>query len=72
MSIDRWVDNIPGGYPGDSDSEMGVEIEDRIVTLPRRVRDPFQGTPVVMRRDVESWRRRQARARLREGENGGR
>ena len=72
MSIDRWADNIPGGYPGDSDSEMEVEIEDGIFKPPRRVQGPFQGRPVVMRRDVDSWRRRQARARLGEGENGGR
>ena len=72
MSMNRWIDNVPGGCLGDSDSETEVEIEDGIVTPPRWVRDLFQGTPVVKRRDVENWGRRQAKARLREDENGGR
>lgn len=45
MSMNRWIDNVPGGCLGDSDSETEVEIEDGIVTPPRWVRDLFRVHP---------------------------
>ena len=43
MSVDRWVDNIPGGYSGDSDSEMEVEIEDGIFKTAETGAGSFSG-----------------------------